>query len=280
MPWFVNVPSFPQRFTRRALGLSPFDITFCVGAPRSGTTLVASLLSEGPTSTPMLPECTYVTQLLRNYFDFVNYSDQQRFTAYARSSASLQKIYRRAAQRMAGTAASHFDWWRYKNIVFKDPELTAYVDLIPAFFGEDRKVVYVARNPADVVASLFKVYCDEEQPPDLRIVADSVYQYFWSIHESELMKSGNVHVIQFEKILAKEESEFERIEAYLGFAVGREGFAKVYFEPDRKDATYSENFGKPITGELSSKAEKYIDESTLEYVRTTFSGYNEIYNWW
>ena len=268
------------RLTRRLRGRTPFDLTFCVGAPRSGTTLMASLLSEGDACTPMLPECTYVTHLIRQHHDMATYADPQRYSAYARSPEILLDVYRKSVDAMIGVASSHFPWWRYERMVLKDPLLTTYLDRIPLFFGPDVPVVCVIRDPRDVIASLCKVYVDDGREFDTKDVIEEIFQFFWAAHESELVKSGRVHCVCFEKILAKDEEEFQHIEAYLGYDIGREGFANVFFQPERNDSTYSDNFGKPITPVRSNKAATMLDECLVQQIETTFSGYNEKYAWW
>src|SRR5512146_756071 len=100
------------------------------GAPRSGTTLLGGLLSSGDQSFPMLPECSYITQIIRHFHDFLHYSDPQRFAAYAIDEATLSGMYERMVQDMLQTAWSHFKGMPYKYLILKDPELTLLVDLI------------------------------------------------------------------------------------------------------------------------------------------------------
>jgi len=46
-----------------------------IGAPRSGTSLLAGLLSAGEEASSMLPECTYITQIIQHFYNPLNYSD-------------------------------------------------------------------------------------------------------------------------------------------------------------------------------------------------------------
>ena len=257
-----------------------FNITFCIGAPRSGTTLLGSLLSEGDSCAPMLPECTFITQMIRHYHDIVHYADAQRFAAYAKKPEHLAQIYAAAIHKMTLTAASHFEQYQFQNLILKDPELTIYVDLIPTFFGTDSKVVCIVRDPRDVVASLYKVYQDKKERIDEDELIAQVFNYYWIVHQSQLAKIGSVYFVRFEKIVQKEESEFTQIEAYLGYAIGRKGFGKVFFDFDRTDATHSENYGNPIVMKPSSKTVTLLNQSFLVKIQSVFSGFNVTYNWW
>ncbi len=258
----------------------PFQVTFCVGAPRSGTTLLNSLLSEGSGCTPMLPECTFISQMIRQYHDLVHYSDKQRFTAYAGTPENLAEIYSAAIDRMVLTAVSHFEGLDFRRLVLKDPELTTHVDLIPTFFGADSKVICVVRDPREVIASHRKVQQDAEKQIDDEELVATVFNYYWIAHQSKLAESGSLHFVRFDRIVAKDEHEFAQLESYLGYPVGRQGFGKVFFEFDRTEATYSENYGKPIVDPGPSKTEAFLTEPLLERIQDVFSGYNQTYRWW
>ncbi|MGB5157414.1 MAG: sulfotransferase [Desulfobacterales bacterium] len=271
-----------------------------IGAPRSGTTLVGGLLCAGDRSFPMLPECTYITQIVRHFHDFLHYSDPQRFVAYAIDEATLSGIYARMVQDMLATVLSHFQGMPYQHLILKDPELTLLVDLIPRFFGECSKVVCVVRDPRAVIASMVKVervkrsavWRELRQLPNWRTlsgilqqfarersIADDMFNYYWRVHSSELYKRGAVHIVRYENIVARDEKEFQRLEAFLCFPVGREGFGKVHFDFDRQDATYSENYGKSIQVPTTD-FNHILSKQQISKIQHRFAGYNALYKWW
>lgn len=128
-----------------------------IGAPRSGTTLLAGLLSADDQASPMLPECTYITQIIQHFHNLLHYSDPQRFAAYAIDEPTLVGMYRGMVDSMLKTVQSHFNEIDYRYLILKDPELTQLIDLIPRFFGEDSKTVCVVRDPRAVIASMLEV---------------------------------------------------------------------------------------------------------------------------
>lgn len=238
-----------------------------IGAPRSGTTLLAGLLSAGKEASPMLPECTYITQIIQHFHDFMHYSDPQRFAAYAIDEPILAGMYRAMVDSMLTTTQSHFKEIDYRYLILKDPELTLLIDLIPCFFGEDSKTVCVVRDPRAVIASMLKVERKKKKvlwsawikaPNRLttynlirhvfneKRLISVFFEYYWRVQESQLYKRGLVHIVRFEKIVAKDDDEFRRLEEYLGFAVGREGFGKVHFDFDHTGPTYSAGYGRSI----------------------------------
>jgi hypothetical protein len=228
----------------------------------------------------MLPECTFITQLIRHYHDIVKYGDAQRFEAYARTPELLAQVFALTIHEMTRTAASHFDQLQFANLILKDPELTIYLDLIPTFFDADSKVVCVVRDPRDVIASLLKVYKEKNEQVDEAAQIAYVFNYYWIAHQSSQAKNGNLHVVRYERIVEKDEEEFFRLERYLGYSIGRTGFGKVFFDFDRTSATHSENYGRPIVSNPTSKAATSLSKAFVKKIECAFSGYNAIYGWW
>lgn len=270
------------------------NITIVVGAPRSGTTLLDGLLCAGENSYPMLPECTYITQIINHYHDFLNYSDPQRFAAYAIDEVTLSGMYERMVKDMLATVFSHFKGMPYQNLVLKDPMLTLLIDLIPKFFGSQSKVVYIVRDPRSVIASMLKVeqlkkraLTNEEIPPLngksssewFKNLASEIFNFYWRAHSAQLFKDGMVHTVRFENIVSRDDAEFKSIEQFLGYSIGREGFGKVYFDFDRHDATFSENYGKAIQVPVSD-FRKVLNNGQISEIEAMFAGYNLTYKWW
>lgn len=275
-------------------------LVLVIGAPRSGTTLLAGLLSAGKDVSPMLPECTYITQLIEHFYKVLHYSDSQRFAAYAIDEEKLTVIYRSMIDLMIANVKLHFKDTDYRFLVLKDPELTNYVDLIPCFFGKDSKTVCVVRDPRAVIASmaeverkkrkiLFSEWIKNPNYLNMYSIVNQLFSesrlisnffiYYYRIQVSELYKNGLVHIVQYEKIVAREEDEFSKLEKYLGFDVGREGFGKAYFDFDRDSPTYSSGYGQTISTRTSN-FEKKLSARKINKIKSIYSGMNEIYRWW
>lgn len=248
----------------------------------------------------MLPECTYITQIIQHFHNFLHYSDPQRFAAYAIDESTLAGMYRAMVDSMLATVRSHFKEEEYRYLILKDPELTQLIDLIPNFFGEDSKTVCVVRDPRAVIASMMEVNRKKKKAvrsawlktPNWRTTNDLVNQvfierrlikdffvYYWRVQESQLYNRGAVHIVRHEKIVAREEDEFRRLEEYLGFSVGREGFGKVHFDFDRTSPTFSEGYGQTIRA-VSADPEKKLTRWQSRKIKAVFSGMNAIYGWW
>lgn len=271
-----------------------------IGAPRSGTTLLAGLLSNDSKASPMLPECTYITQIIQHFYNFLHYADSQRFAAYAIDEPTLAGMYRGMVDNMLATVQSHFKEIDYSYLILKDPELTPLIDLIPYFFGEDSKTVCVVRDPRAVIASMLeveqkkkkKLWLEWIKKPNWhttnelicqvfreRRLASDFYLYYWRVQESQLYKRQAVHIVRYEKIVALDEEEFRLLEEYLGFSIGREGFSKVHFDFDRADLTYSPGYGGAIQATKTDFREK-LTRRQIKKIEAIFAGINTIYKWW
>jgi hypothetical protein len=273
----IATPSSTTPAKDRPTPQFPYQLTFCVGAPRSGTTVVGSLLSEGPSAFPMLPECTFVTQLIRQFHDVMKYADKPRFDAYAKTPADLVNIYRPAIEGFIKAAHSHFAGIDAQHLILKDPDLSPYVDCLQFFFT-DFKLVCVVRDPRDVVASSMKVNVKQGSPRTLEEIITQTLTYYWQVSHSEIARAGRVHFIRFERIIRKDEAEFSRLEQFLGYSVGRQGFGKVFFEFNRDDATSSDNYGAPMSPPIEDR--RPLGPDGASKVEKAFSDYNVIYHWW
>lgn len=271
-----------------------------IGAPRSGTTLVNGIICNNDHTYPLLPECTYITQLMKHCHEFILYSDRARFEAYGAEENSLIKNYQTLINSLIRNALVDFEYEPGKCLVMKDPEMTLLSDEIPKYFGSSTKVVAVVRDPRNLLVSFRKVYKakttsllkqflkqrDTNSFSQLiltfferkRLIKD-VFNYYWRLHNSAIYMSGCVHVVRYENLLSKDEKEFKELEDYLGFNVARSGFGATKYEFDTKDFTHSSNYGKSIT-QPESDFKKTLSKRVVKKIKITFSGLNEIYQWW
>lgn len=235
------------------------------------------MLSEGPRAFPMLPECTFITQLIRQYHDIINYSDKPRFDAFAKSNTELASAFNPAIRGMIDIALSHFPGVNAQELILKDPELTLYIDCLPAFFDKF-KLVCVIRDPRDVVASFARVSEKKGVTMDFESLIGLVFNYYYRASISDLAKANHIHFLSFEKISNGNEDEFRALESFLGYRVGRSGFGKMLFEIDKSDATFSDNYGKPKKS--LTKTMPALSQEEISTIENAFAGYNATYGWW
>ncbi|MGZ8257341.1 MAG: sulfotransferase family protein [Gallionella sp.] len=273
-----------------------------IGAPRSGTTLVAGLLSFDKRVAPSLPECTYVTQLIQHFYNFLHYSDKPRFMAYAINEETLKHIYLQSVNAMLGTVKSHFKSDDYQYLILKDPELTLLTEYIPDFFGADCKVICCVRDPRAVIASMWRVEEKKRyacwrtllkrpsvsglfelisQIKQQYTLPSNFFSYYWKMHSSALFAAGKIHVVRYEKIIAQDEVEFQKLEIFLGLPISRHGFGDVPFGFNENDPTHSSGWGEGAKLHNTKTDFRHtLSARQIKKIEKIYAGYNAIYQWW
>lgn len=263
------------------------DISVVIGAPRSGTTLLSGLITGNDKSVPNLPECTFITQIIKHYHDIVNYSDKERFSIYARDEKTLFTQYKKHVDGMLNVVVEQFKSSNYQYLTLKDPELSLYVELIPDFF-EQSKIIYIVRDPRAIISSLIRVYQKKNNSIDslefysdeeLLKLAGDIYNYFYLIHESEVYKKGLIHVVSYEAILDNNLEVFSELESFLEYKLTNRAFERNAFEFDKNDPTFSENYGKDIVRPVSNFRD-FLSPIQVKVIEDMFSGFNLTYKWW
>lgn len=272
-----------------------------IGAPRSGTTLLNKIIASSDACFPMLPECSFLTALIRQYFNILNYSDAGRFDAFAVNETLLKNIYVNAVSNFIKNTLHNFPKIQRDYLTLKDPELSLFPDLIPNFFGEDQtKVICIIRDPRYVVASMFRVnqkkkklawkdFSDSKSISNFkklldvyflnRTIVEDTYNFFFRIHTSEILKNGNLYVVRFEKIIFKDEIEFAGIENFLGIKLKRDLLKDPLVTYNTNDVFFSENYNQPISASVKDFND-VLNYCTLRKIKRLFAQYNATYHWW
>lgn len=265
-----------------------------IGAPRSGTTLLSGLITGNEVCYPNFPECTFMTQIIEHYYNIVHYSDNERFRVYAQNPDVVKSIYISHLNNMKSIVTNQFKQENYKYLIFKDPELTLYIDLIPDFFNQSHKIIYIVRNPINIIYSMLKVELKKEKHVNrsnfylinkfkedqlINEISKKIYNYFYIAHNSNVYKNDNLCVIEYENIINGDNSEFSKLETFLGYQITRKAFERNYYIFDQNDPTFSKNYGKDIINTESDSQDK-LSKKSLKLIKEMFSGFNTIYKWW
>ena len=126
---------------------------FIVGPPRSGTTLVYSTMENEF----FLPECTFVSTLMKVFDETYKFSDDERFNYYGHNLANMAEIFKKPIYDFLFTAISKVGGNLSNRFIYKDPILTLYLEYFHLFFDHSFKIVFCVRDPRDVVSSMFNV---------------------------------------------------------------------------------------------------------------------------
>ncbi len=262
------------------------NIILIIGAPRSGTTLLSGLVTGNDECFPNIPECTFLTQIIEHYFNIVNYSDQERFRVFAQDKDTLKEVYKRHINNMLSIILNQFEEPEYKYLILKDPELTTYIDLIPDFFHNTNKIIFIVRDPRAIVSSMLKVELKKENSLNelnknelIEKISKNIFNYYYIVHQSKMYKDNQLCIINYENIINNENNEFLKLEEFIGYKISRRPFERNYFSFDQNDPTYSKNYGKSII-KVESDFRDILSIDSIKLIEDMFSGYNLQYHWW
>lgn len=129
--------------------LLQFHPTFVCGAPRSGTTLLLSLICTSQQINPLSAECDYFTALVQAFIVGRNRFDLHT-QCYFESIEDFERYHAEVLRKVLTDM-----WWSLESpsrLVLKDPGITRYINIFLKLLPESRYVVAL-RDPRDVVSS-------------------------------------------------------------------------------------------------------------------------------
>ena len=144
------------------------DLSFLVGFPRSGTTLLDTILAANPAVSLLEEKPTLVP---------VVHTLEGLAGGYPGSLASLEADDRHALRRLYRQALARHGAQPGRRVLDKLPLRTIHLGLVQALFPQAR-VVFALRHPCDVVLSNFmQQYAANEAFVNFYTLADSVRMY-------------------------------------------------------------------------------------------------------
>lgn len=249
-------------------------INFVAGPPRSGTTLLAGMISGGE-AYPMLPECTLLTAAVKAYYNTREYCESSRRSAYIRNDEFLDKIYRDFISSMIANVLSGFNFHR-KYLVLKDPVLSLYLKELPRLLNNfSMKLIYCVRNPRDIISSIIDIERKKNSEIKIDEIINNIFIYFWGLHLfREQYTDGKLPllIVRYEDIIANTAETINGIERFIGYPPNAGGYGERAFEFDQKDPFYSNNYGGPIVADRIGVADRTLPPDFLTAIDDVFSG--------
>jgi hypothetical protein len=184
---------------------SSFDPVFVCGAPRTGTTLLLSLICTSASANPFSAECDYFTALVHPYIVGRNRFDLHT-NCYFASLGDFERYHADLMRRVLT------DLWRFLDepakLVLKDPGMTRYANIILKLLPEARMVVTL-RDPKDVIASRVSIEMRRLGVVDPGAVStefvDSICREYNAVHEYILPLPDEdlrrIHFIRYEQLV-------------------------------------------------------------------------------
>ena len=260
-----------------------------IGAPRSGTTLLAGLIANNPMVAPYMPECTFITRVIEQYYAILKWSDKERFGTYQKDSETHLEMYKTLVNKMLQNSKECHKAI-YKYYVYKDPYLTKWINLIPLFFGSKCRILAVIRDPRSIISSYLKIEQHKKREKHkwtgkikkiffnkriIKLTAE-IIEYFNHIHNNQ---NGSTCLIQYEKLCAQQQEEILKVNKFLGFELNNAKKWRLLFPFNSEDPTFSEKYGNEINNNSRQESSllSFWDE---KYIKKQFSSFNEKYTWW
>lgn len=210
------------------------------------------------------------------YHEIVEYSDKPRFDAYAISRDHLKENFKLLIAKLIENASSQVLIKPDDYIVFKDPMLTIFVDLINDFFEPQTKIVWVVRHPIGIVASQMSV-AKKQNPDALKYdrevifnkIVSSVYNDFYVVTNSKSFKSKNFQIARYENLINQDDREIKNLEKFTALKLKNNELKVHPFGMDKNDPTYSDNYSKRL---FKTKPSFILNRDEVEQILDAFSG--------
>ena len=198
----------------------PPRVILIAGARRTGTTLLAALLSADPSTPPFPGESQLLTRWIETYCWAKEHFSIRALPCF-RDTNALRAYHRGMLADFVAHCGEHFAPARI--LVLKSPELSLHfqdaLELLP-----DADVVVSIRDPRDQVASEWRVLERRRSTSDLDILANRNFgalaaaymRYYKSIAGSSELAGTRVTVQRFEDIAVDFEHSAQRLGAKLG----------------------------------------------------------------
>src|SRR6266496_840785 len=250
---------------------------FVVGPPRSGTTLIYSMIANES----FLPECTFVSTLMKVFDETYKYSDDERFNYYGHNLANMAEIFKKPIYDLLYSATVKVSVNAVNRFIYKDPILTLYLEYFSLFFDQSYKIVFCVRDPRDVVSSMFHVLKKQNRETDDGALFDqainSIFPFYHAIYHidniADYIDRDKVIFIKYEDVAAGNREEIQDLEDFLGFTINSQRMENINGKLDETSPFYSENYGKAVTTKSIGKYKNLLTSEQIAKIEYAFSYY-------
>ena len=226
---------------------TPADPVFIVGSPRSGTTLLDTLLGALP-ELQVFEEMPMLAEVENEFPDLANQTDAGILDA-------ARQRYFWLATKMGGEAGG-------RRIVDKMPLLLTHMPIISRLFP-DAAIILVERHPCDVVLSCYMANFTLNRAmrsyTNLEEAARTYDAIFENWHKARKLLPLDVHHVRYERMVADLEGEMRPLISFLGLPWRDEVLDNQASAARRglvRTASYSQ-IGQPLYTRSAGRWERY-----------------------
>ena len=229
---------------------SPPDPVFIAGSPRSGTTLLDTLLTALP-ELQVFEEQPMLVQIETEFPDLARATDPQRVLAARRRYFEL-------AEAIEGPAAG-------RRLVDKMPLHLTHMPVIQRLFP-GASIVLVERHPADAVLSCFMAnFMVNHAMRSYSRIGEAAQTYdavFANWERASELLPLSVHKVRYERMVADLEAEMRALLAFLGLewrAAVLDNQTSAAKRGAVRTASYAQ-VGQPLYARAVARWERYRDQ--------------------
>jgi hypothetical protein len=251
---------------------------FIVGPPRSGTTLIYSMIAQEL----FLPECTFISTMMKIFDEMYKYSDDERFYYYGHNLTNLAEIFKKPIYDFLYTAATKSGGNLVNKYIYKDPILTLYLEYFHLFFYPSYKIVFCLRDPRDTVSSMFTVMKKQSNEMDDSTIFNKTINYIFPFYQKiynldkaiDKIDNDKIIFVKYECIVTGDNDTIRKLEKFLGFTINSQGVNEsIKGKLDETSAFYSENYGKAITKKSMGGYKSILSSKQILETERVFSYY-------
>ena len=264
----------------RKLVESPVTVVVVAGPPRSGTTLLANLLSGSP-AYPLLPECQIITGLIRERLRGEREQGEDRFRVFLHDRAFADGVYRTAIESILAELLNR-SGSSARFMVLKDPFLVFHLNMINRLISWPLRKVCIVRDPRDTIASYISVRIRAGSRPPVRDAIDYFEPFFAETLRAQ--ETSDTLLVRYEDLVRKDRGAQKRLSDHVGYPIDLEGYSglkpdEVNGEDPWNTPLYSAAISDSMIGSYQhvlSPEDFYLINDVFSDVLATFYGIGKV----
>ena len=234
------------------------DLFMVLGGRRSGTTLLAAILSSDERANPLGQEAQILTRLLESYRWGRNHFDQFG-VSFFQDQQTYRRFFLEIGERFAREVAGRISPGNV--LVLKNPEFSLVATEITELFPEAMLLAMV-RDPRDQIASELEVamrrLSDAGQDPllvnrNVVQLAKNYVNYYRPLHLLGQRQPGRIYFVRYEDLVLRPEEMLDKLRSLTGL--------NIAFDPGSSWPRLSELAGLDTTPSRSALYGEPVSES-------------------
>ena len=250
-------------------------LLFVSGPPRSGTTLLASLLSTPP-AFPYLPECSVLTSIIHQRLQLELGEHALKFSHFLTDTNTADRLYASLISNIIQNVIYRSSLSCERSVlVLKDPYLIFIANLLTRFIEADFRIVLIIRDPRDAVASFMNVRKRGGKDVSLPEAIEFIKPFHDQMLEfatGSLVGSYPLHLIRYEQLAAKDVGVLKSLEQFIGYSLNSDQYGGAPLERlDPSSEWHTDLYAQPITPERVNAYRRLMSADEIAAIENAFA---------